>query len=242
MTIPNTPKHCKFCGKKLETRKRELFGGSVIETPIPCSCDESVAAIMYEQEQEKHKKRQAQQKALEERFERAGIRKRFIPYQLRKEALELYDTATTQGLYIHGQSGRRKSTLACDIAKLAIEKKLKVYFINAPSLIDEIKATYTRNSDLTEDDVIRRFSKCDLLVLDDLGQEKPTPTAIEVIYKIVNERDLDMLPTIVTSNFPRNKLIEMLSVGGSKEKALAIVSRLGGLQSYEMQGKDYRLG
>ena len=87
--------------------------------------------------------------------------------------------------------------------------------------------------------------QCKTLILDDLGQKRNKDT-VEIIYEIVNERDLDMAPMVVTSNLRRDKFIAHYSkqLGNDEvalNKAKSIVSRLSSLRSYEVKGSDHRI-
>ncbi len=53
-----------------------------------------------------------------------------------------------------------------------------------------------------DDDVMEVAMRCALLVLDDLGAEKPTEWTAERLYAIVNRRWMDERPIIATSNLP----------------------------------------
>jgi DNA replication protein DnaC len=45
----------------------------------------------------------------------------------------------------------------------------------------------------------------DVLILDDLGTEKPTEWTFERLYAVVNRRWLEELPTVGTSNLPASR-------------------------------------
>ena len=52
----------------------------------------------------------------------------------------------------------------------------------------------------TEQDVLDKYSKCDLLLLDDLGSEKVSDFTIQSLYLVIDRRNRDLRPTIVTTN------------------------------------------
>ncbi len=49
---------------------------------------------------------------------------------------------------------------------------------------------------------LARWMRVDLLILDDLGAERPTEWTAEQLYSLVNRRWLEELPTIATTNLP----------------------------------------
>ena len=79
-----------------------------------------------------------------------------------------------------------------------------------------------------------RMRKADLLVIDDLGKEKPSPFTNELFYRVVNGRYKDKLPMIITSNYGVESLSERLDY--------AVFSRLVAMcRAVEMRGIDYRM-
>lgn len=245
-TTPNTPRFCEFCGAELKTKPLELFGGRVIERVIPCSCKGSIEAIQEAKRIENNQKQLEAQKRWERDLRRAGIRQRYWGECLNEgEVSSVYDDALSSGLYIWGEQGRGKTTLACEIGKRALREKQKVVFANVPSLMRDIRNSYSSN-EVSSEEIVQKCIKARLLILDDLGQENATKDTVEIIYEIVNERDLDMSPMVVTSNLRRDKFIPHYSkqLGNDEaaiNKAKSIVSRLSSLRSYEVKGSDHRI-
>lgn len=60
------------------------------------------------------------------------------------------------------------------------------------------------------EDVFIDFAGASLLVLDDIGASKVTEWTEEVLYRLVNHRYTQVLPTIFTSNVPPAELAGML--------------------------------
>lgn len=245
-TIPSTPRFCEFCGAELKTKPLELFGGKVVQRVVPCSCQGSVEAVQAAKQAEDDQKRIEAQKRWERDLRRAGIRPRYWDTQCDQSEVEKLKTiAFDSGLYIWGEQGRGKTTLACEIGKRAICEKRKVLFANVPSLMRDVRNSYSSN-DISAEEIVQKCIKSQLLILDDLGQENATKDTVEIIYEIVNERDLDMAPMVVTSNLRRDKFIVHYSkqLGNDEaalNKAKSIVSRLSSLRPYEVKGSDHRI-
>ena len=51
-----------------------------------------------------------------------------------------------------------------------------------------------------DDTYTKRFTECQLLIIDDLGAEFKTPFTVSVIFGILNYRIINGLSTIVTTN------------------------------------------
>jgi DNA replication protein DnaC len=74
-------------------------------------------------------------------------------------------------------------------------------------LLDEAKAAMTAG----EPSPLRALYQSDLLVLDDLGAERPTPWALDALAALVQHRySSDYLPMIVTSNYSPSQLAKRL--------------------------------
>ena len=79
-------------------------------------------------------------------------------------------------------------------------------WINYANLIIEIKSSYDRNTNISENDVIQKYSKIGLLVIDDLAAESFTENSVRIVYAILNNRYDYLRPTIVTTNVCLNDL------------------------------------
>ena len=246
MTTQSTPRFCEFCGAELKTKPLELFGGKIVERVVPCPCKGSVEAIQAAQRAESEHKRVDAQRRWERELRRAGIRPRYWEERRSPDELQsVYSDAISDGLYIWGEQGRGKTSLACEIGKRALREKQKVLFVNVPSLMRDIRNSYSSNETSAEE-IVQKCINAKLLILDDLGQENATKDTVEIIYEIVNERDLDMAPMVVTSNLRRDKFISHYAkqLGNDEvaiNKAKSIVSRLSSLRSYEIKGSDHRI-
>jgi DNA replication protein DnaC len=82
--------------------------------------------------------------------------------------------------------------------------------------------------------VVDKYSRCPLLVLDDLGVEKTTDWALQTLYVILNNRYTNYRQTIITSNLTLEEIGNKL---GDR-----IASRIAGMCSIiQMKGKDKRI-
>ena len=108
-------------------------------------------------------------------------------------------------------------------------------------LLDYIKDTY-KDSDISDKEYLNLYSSVDLLIIDDLGKEKPTEWVLEKLFLIVNNRYNNYLPIIITTNYNRNQLRERLCVNKNYSMVDSIILKLyemcGGI---EIKDDDHRM-
>lgn len=138
---------------------------------------------------------------------------------------EMLDTLTSGGgIYICGVQGAGKTWMACRIAKGWLYRGLgDARFVSSVKLLSEIGSTYGGNG--SEEQVLAKYSFCDLLVVDDLGKEVPSQWSLSKLFALFDSRYANNRPTIVTTQFDLGSLARRMARGGDQETAMAIVSR-----------------
>jgi DNA replication protein DnaC len=89
-----------------------------------------------------------------------------------------------------------------------------VRYWSLPDLMDQLRADeFGRNNDdpLRKKPTMSYLQECDVLLLDDMGTERPTEYVKDRIYLIINSRYERNLPTIFTTNQNRTEFLERLS-------------------------------
>ena len=99
-------------------------------------------------------------------------------------------------------SGNGKTHLAIGIMNAVWEEHHIIgMFVSAVELLERFQATFgAGESAETTSDVLDDLRRTPLLVLDDLGAEKPTEWTKSRVYSVVNYRSANRLPLIVTTN------------------------------------------
>jgi DNA replication protein DnaC len=109
--------------------------------------------------------------------------------------------AEGRGLWIEGDVGTGKTTLAMAVSKHAIEAGRTVAIYSLPRLLSRIRRTYDADAgELSYLSFFNRLTSVDLLHLDDLGAEKKSDWVLEQLYGIIDERYATNRPVIVTTN------------------------------------------
>ena len=244
---PTGPDECVFCGKAREEQESLTVFSWVIYKP--CSCNGAVADRAEKDLQEE------QRKADEvERDRRRDVIRLFdeIPHHFRDRTFEAYKVAphnqaafdlaraypakdSKQSLLFMGAPGTGKTHLAAAIAIEQVAQLKSVIFGTVPSILGRIKATFSGDG-ATEAKVKNAIMGCSLLVLDDLGKEKPSEWVEETLYEIINARYVRRLPVIITTNVGLKAVETRYPWNGE-----AIVSRLFEMcAGVKVGGDDWR--
>ena len=121
-----------------------------------------------------------------------------------QEFVDLWpNTPEGKGLLLMGGCGVGKTHLAV-AALLEIVRRGapgKVHFSNFQDLIQEIQASFDDDRSSTKSEILRPVLEADLLVLDELGSQKPTQFVQDILYYIINTRYNEELTTIFTTNY-----------------------------------------
>ena len=144
------------------------------------------------------------------------------------------------GLYIYGNVGTGKTSLANALAREFAFAGYRVILTTTIGMLEKIQDTYGKEASSLL--ACHGYGECDVLVLDDLGKESASAWSIMTIFQILNMRYESMLPTIITTQYSPYALGKRLGRSGEKESAEAIVSRLRGtMEVVHLAGPDKRL-
>lgn len=113
-----------------------------------------------------------------------------------------------RGLWIVGDVGTGKTTLAMIVSSAAIELGKSAAIYSLPRLLNLIRDEIgTENSLL---DLLDRLSSVDLLHVDDLGAQHTTPWRLEQLYSIVDARYQAKRAIVATTNLMPGELSEQM--------------------------------
>jgi DNA replication protein DnaC len=118
--------------------------------------------------------------------------------------------AEGRGLWLFGEVGTGKTTLAMLVAKAALEAGHSVAIYSMPRLLNEIRRTYDEGSDSSYIQLLDRLAEVDLLHIDDVGAEKSSAWVLEQLYAIVNARYEAQRSMTITTNLAHEELVEQI--------------------------------
>ena len=113
------------------------------------------------------------------------------------------------GMYLWSEEkGSGKTRMAASIANaLMLEHGIQVKFATSLNILQEIKNTWGQDGNKQQEGyLLDALQTVKVLVIDDFGTEEAKDWIREKFYQILNERYLNKLPTILTSNFPLDGL------------------------------------
>jgi DNA replication protein DnaC len=119
--------------------------------------------------------------------------------------------ADGRGLWLMGDVGTGKTTLAMLVSKAAVEAGRTVAVYSLPRLLARIRRTY--DAEAGEDSYLQffeRLTSVELLHVDDLGAEKRTDWVLEQLYAIVDERYQSQRSMVVTTNLDQAELEQQI--------------------------------
>jgi DNA replication protein DnaC len=112
-------------------------------------------------------------------------------------------TVEGRGLLLMGGCGAGKTHLAVAalVEIISTGKPGRVLFCNFQDLIQEIQGSFDPDAAVSKSEILRPLLECDLLVLDELGSQKPTQFVQDVLYYVINSRYNTERATIFTTNY-----------------------------------------
>lgn len=151
----------------------------------------------------------------------------------------------TKGLYLYSkQSGTGKTTLAGATARGIFNHLGKsIYFASEEHILGKIKKSY--NSDYGDDEIkiIRNIAKHDLIVIDELGQNK-TDWAVKTLKRLLDEIINQGSKILITSNYSYKELAKIYLANQSNldnRTVYQLIDRLKGMtRPIQFGNKSYR--
>ena len=136
-------------------------------------------------------------------------------------------------LLFSGDTGLGKTFLSACIARTVAERGYSVVYESAGNLFTKLERAKFSNDENARAEV-KKYSDCDLLIIDDLGTEMPGQFTTAALYSLVNERLLAAKPMIISTNLNVEDF--------SRRYSPQIASRLrGSFQRQTFLGEDIRV-
>ena len=117
---------------------------------------------------------------------------------------------TFRRVYLSGERGHGKTGLAVCAAREFIKRDEQVLYLSAREYFQKIRDNlFTKEMNGESVNIVALAHTVKVLILDDLGVEKPTDFVLERLYALVEERRNDLsLYTVITSNYSTEVLAQ----------------------------------
>lgn len=142
-------------------------------------------------------------------------------------------TPGVKGICFFGLAGRGKTHYALCVANELREKAYSVLAVKSVDLLNRLRKCYASKDSEQELQVMKVLKQVDLLIIDDIGTERPNGWVKEKLYEVIDYRH------------GRNTTVFTTNLGGkdlSKELGQALASRIYGAgYLVRVTGEDRRL-
>lgn len=145
------------------------------------------------------------------------------------------------GLYVYGDNSTGKTHATAALCNELLQKGYTCIFTNLATIKNQ---TFDKNSQLTQEMIIYRIQKADFVFIDDIGKEfigrendiRSKKWLEDLFFEIINSRYNENKPTIFSSNYSIQELIDLLHIDK------AIVERINEMSSDVIlfNGDDFR--
>lgn len=136
-----------------------------------------------------------------------------------------------------GETGCGKTHLAAAIVNYRYEAGQPALFVVVPEFLDHLRSTFSPDSKVSYDQLFESVKAAPLLVLDDFGEQSTTPWAKEKLYQVLNYRYNGRLPTVITTRFSLDEIVEKFDSPVSSRLADKNMNMV-----FNIIVPDYRLG
>lgn len=241
---------CDFCGQVVG---RSKFPDYRYEA---CTCASAVAErAEYERavsEEMQRLKQENRQKRIDMGFQNSKMPNRwkvrtFERFDVTAENEKAFQTARAyadgftetegNGLLLMGPVGTGKTHLAAAIAIQLLEREYSVVFGTFNSLLSQIRYSYTGEDKDGEQELFRKYTQCDLLVIDDFGKERVSEWVQQMAFEIINTRYENDKALVITTNMTLAQVGEKYRENGD-----ALVDRLLEIcKGIKLEGESWRV-
>ena len=115
-------------------------------------------------------------------------------------------TPAAGNLLFSGGTGLGKTFLSACIARQVTDRGYSVVYDTAIRLFSDFEAEKFGADNEENRGRTRKYSECDLLIIDDLGTEMTTQFTVSVLYTVINTRMMENRATIISTNLADSEL------------------------------------
>lgn len=147
----------------------------------------------------------------------------------------------SKGVCLSGDYGVGKTRIIATTCKKLIELKgQSVYFATEQAILEEIKKTFNDDSLDTNEDVIRRICKHDIIVIDELGTTKNN-WELSTIKRIIDGAINNNRRMFATTNYSGSELLERWGQTDTNKTPRQVLDRMNeAMHLWSVGGDSFR--
>jgi DNA replication protein DnaC len=111
-------------------------------------------------------------------------------------------------LVFMGVTGCGKTHLAAAIVNYRYQAGQPALFVVVPEFLDHLRSAFSPESKVSYDQYFESVKSAPFLVLDDFGEHSTTPWVREKLYQLINYRYNAKLPTVFTTRYSLDEIME----------------------------------
>ncbi|MGG3662543.1 ATP-binding protein [Bacillus gobiensis] len=170
--------------------------GKKVSSKIGCNCSvyEKVRKDQKEADQARMKRIFKDYSLVNKSLEQANFKtfdqsKFPEAFKTAADFVKAFDPKQPSNLFFQGSFGTGKSHLSISISKALVARGYSSIFISIPKLLTKIRGTYKKDSEVTEDQLIKALYAADLVVFDDIGAEGDlTGWSAQKLFELLDQR------------------------------------------------------
>lgn len=238
---------CPHCGRIVPKQTYTIKGRAVTVQPIcKCEADEDDRRKREMEIRERKSEIEGRYSSLKSspKYRRCSLANFDVSPDNREayQAAQGFVTAwpNSRDLLIYGKPGNGKSHLAAAIGNALASDDVIVVFATFVDLLEAIKSTYNGGYG-SEADILSAICRADLLILDDLGVERPSEYTLDILFRITERRGKHFRRTVCTSNYSPTELATRYGKAVGVVEAQRVIGRIiEGAMVVKNGGKDRR--
>ncbi len=127
----------------------------------------------------------------------------------RRYAASLAEGKEPGWLVLTGVPGTGKTMLLACLVNALAHANIRARYTTQAAMGREFRATYQRNSEISEAALFDQYTRAPVLLIDELAAASTEGTD-RVLFEVLDQRYGDGRPTVLATNHPRNRLEDVL--------------------------------
>ena len=211
---------CEICGKEKMYGRIHMCGKNIDIPVLMCDCAKKAQEEWEEQERKKKIKRNLDWLKANSHLPKAEKTfEEWVHTEATEECYKAYRSFVenyykgSHGMLVYGDCGCGKSHLSIALATELAKQGVRTIYKNVPELFEDIYESFSGNG-ISASEIIRPITDASVVILDDLGAEKPTEFVRSKLYYIINSLYNSEATLIVTSNI--TKISDLKGIIGAR--------------------------